>query len=157
MPRQLQGYEAFIRRLQQEWREAEQATLPELVERTSAYLEAAGELTKDELALIREYVHHDLQAFLDAPGGYRDSAFFQALQHSIWAGLLELCDRTRIEWLATTDELARKGVYQAGERVAFGQLVCEQCGQTHTVLHPERILPCIQCGGTHFRREPLAP
>lgn len=158
MPRQQQAYEAFIRRLQEEWANADPgASLSSLLVRTQAYLEAAGELTRDEWALIREYVRRDLRDFEDAPGGYRDSAFYQALQTSIWAWLLELTDRTQVEWIAVLDEVQHKGLYHAGERMGLGTLVCEQCGFRRLVLHPERIATCIECGGAHFHREPLAP
>ena len=73
MPKQQKGYEAFIERLKAEWRAAEpEANLSKLLERTQAYLEAAGELTRDELALIAEYVREDLREFEEAPGGYKD-------------------------------------------------------------------------------------
>ncbi|MFC3912062.1 hypothetical protein ACFOSS_01090 [Pseudaeromonas sharmana] len=158
MPRQQQAYEVFIQRLKQEWQDADPgASLQSLLEKTQAYLEAAGELTRDEWALIREYVRRDLQDFDQAPGGYRDSAFYQALQTSVWGWLLELTDRTQVEWISVLDEVQHKGVFLAGERMGLGVLVCEQCGYRREVLHPERIVSCIQCGGTRFHREPLAP
>lgn len=158
MPKQQQGYEAFIARLQAEWQAAEPGvSLTHLIERTQAYLAAAEALTKDELALIAQYVKEDLREFEEAPGGYRDSAFYQALQESIWGWLLELTDRTQVEWRVVLDEVQRKGLYKAGDRMALGVLVCNQCGHRRLVLHPERIVSCIECGGELFSREALAP
>ena len=158
MSKQQQGYEAFIERLKAEWQAAEPGeSLNRLIERTQAYLIAAETLTKDELALIAEYVKEDLREFEEAPGGYKDSAFYNALQESIWGWLLELTDRTQLEWIAVLDEVQHKGLYHAGERMGLGTLVCEQCGFRRLVLHPERIATCIECGGAHFHREPLAP
>lgn len=158
MPKELRGYAAFIERLRAEWRAAEpEANLSKLLERTQAYLEAAGELTRDELALIAEYVREDLREFEEAPGGYKDSAFYNALQESIWGWLLELTDRTQVEWQAVLDEVQHKGVYKVGDRMSLGVLVCNQCGHRRWVLHPERIVSCIECGGSEFSREALAP
>ena len=44
-----------------------------------------------------------------------------------------------------------------GRRMALGVLVCNQCGHRHLVLHPERIVSCIECGGEEFSREALTP
>ena len=158
MPKQLQGYEAFIERLKAEWQAAEPGeSLNRLIERTQAYLIAAETLTKDELALIAEYVKEDLREFEEAPGGYKDSAFYNALQESVWGWLLELTDRTQLEWRAVLEEVQHKGVYRVGDRMALGVLICNRCGHRHLVLHPERIVSCIECGGEEFSREALTP
>ena len=158
MPKQQQGYEAFIERLKAEWQAAEPGeSLNRLIERTQAYLVAAETLTKDELALIAQYVKEDLREFEEAPGGYKDSAFYNALQESIWGWLLELTDRTQLEWRAVLEEVRRKGLYRVGDRMALGVLVCNHCGHRHLVLHPERIVSCIECGGEEFSREALTP
>ncbi len=158
MSKQQQGYEAFIERLKAEWQAAEPGeSLNRLIERTQAYLIAAETLTKDELALIAEYVKEDLREFEEAPGGYKDSAFYNALQESIWGWLLELTDRTQLEWRAVLEEVRHKGLYRVGDRMALGVLVCNQCGHRHLVLHPERIVSCIECGGEEFSREALTP
>ena len=68
MPKQQQGYEAFIERLKAEWQAADPGeSLIQLIERTQAYLVAAETLTKDELALIAQYVKEDLREFEEAP------------------------------------------------------------------------------------------
>lgn len=158
MPREERGYQAFIERLKAEWEQAAPETgLAELIDQTQAYLAAAEELTRDELSLIAEYVRHDLREFDDAPGGYQDSAFYHALQESIWGSLLELTDRTQVEWQSLLDEVQHKGLYHAGELMGLGVLVCDGCGYRRLVLHPERLRSCIQCGGEHYHREPLEP
>ena len=98
-----------------------------------------------------------MREFEEAPGGYRDSAFYQALQESIWGWLLELTDRTQVEWRSVLDEVQHKGLYRVGDRMALGVLVCNQCGHRRLVLHPERIVSCIECSGEEFSREALAP
>ena len=111
MPKQQQGYEAFIERLKAEWQAADPGeTLIQLIERTQAYLVAAETLTKDELALIAQYVKEDLREFEEAPGGYKDSAFYNALQESVWGWLLVLSDRTQLARRAVLEEGQHKGM-----------------------------------------------
>ncbi len=71
--------------------------------------------------------------------------------------MLELTDRTQLEWRAVLEEVQHKGSYRVGDRMALGVLVCNQCGHRHLVLHPERIVSCIECGGEEFSREALTP
>lgn len=154
------AYETFILRLKQEIHDTETVQsqrLDELIEQTQAYLEAAGELTQDEWALIAQYVREDLQQFEQAPGGYADSAFYQSLKESIWGWLLDLSDRSQLQWVEMLADIRHKGHYQVGDRVGLGIVVCERCGYRRVVLHPEKLSSCIQCEGTHFRREPLTP
>ena len=156
MSKELKGYEAFIQRLKEEWQTAAPGeTVNQLVERTRAYIAAAGELTQDELALIAEAVREDLQEFREAPGGYRDSAFYHALQESIWSWLLELTDRTQIELLTVQQGWRNQGRYQAGEKMGLGLLVCDACGHKRQVMHPEHIPACSKCGTERFHRQPL--
>ncbi len=163
MPKAQKGYEDFIKQLRQEWHDWQEgepyseARLSQFIQRTEAYLEAAGDLTRDEIALISQYVRRDLSQFADAPGGYKDSAFYAALKESIWGGLLELTDRSQLEWQELLADVSHKGIYRAGDMMGLGVLVCEQCGHRRNVLHPEKLTPCVQCGGESFTREPLAP
>ena len=59
MDKRRQGYEAFIAQLKKQWEETEAfqgERLNRMIAKVQAYLEAAGDLTQDELALIAEYV-----------------------------------------------------------------------------------------------------
>ena len=110
MSRVEKGYAAYIQRLKEEWQAAEPGEpLNRLLANTVGYLEAASELTRDELALVSEAVRRDLHALAAARGGYRDSAFFNALKESVWSWLLELADRPELEWQSVQDELRHPG------------------------------------------------
>ncbi|MFB2830443.1 hypothetical protein ACE1BS_12665, partial [Aeromonas jandaei] len=39
----------------------------------------------------------------------------------------------------------------------LGVMVCDQCGWRHTVLHPEQLDTCPECGCAEYHREPLSP
>ncbi|MGL5226281.1 MAG: zinc ribbon-containing protein, partial [Aeromonas sp.] len=54
MDKRQKGYEAFIAELHKQWQEAEQhqgVHINKLIAKVQAYLEAASDLTQDELAL----------------------------------------------------------------------------------------------------------
>lgn len=62
MDKRQKGYEAFIAELQKQWQETEEfqgERLNRMIAKVQAYLEAASDLTQDELALIAEYVKRD--------------------------------------------------------------------------------------------------
>ncbi len=132
MDKRRQGYEAFIAQLKKQWEETEAfqgERLNRMIAKVQAYLEAAGDLTQDELAL-------------------KDTA---------WSWLADVTDRTQVEWQELADELEHKGVYRAGDWVGLGVLVCDHCEWRHTVLHPEQLGTCPECGADEYHREPLSP
>jgi len=138
MDKRRQGYEAFIAQLKKQWEETEAfqgERLNRMIAKVQAYLEAAGDLTQDELALI---------AVL-------------ALKDTAWSWLADVTDRTQVEWQELADELEHKGVYRAGDWVGLGVLVCDHCEWRHTVLHPEQLGTCPECGADEYHREPLSP
>ncbi|MGL5030032.1 MAG: zinc ribbon-containing protein [Aeromonas sp.] len=168
MDKRQKGYEAFIAELHKQWQEAEQhqgVHINKLIAKVQAYLEAASDLTQDELALIAEYVKRDLgnydegrpekSAGSDEP--IEESAFMLALKDTAWSWLADVTDRSQVEWRELTIDLKHKGIYKAGDWVGLGILVCEQCGWRHTVLHPQQLDTCPECGGREYHREPLTP
>ena len=75
MDKRQKGYEAFIAELQKQWQETEEfqgERLNRMIAKVQAYLEAASDLTQDELALIAEYVKRDLGNYDE--GRHDDSA-----------------------------------------------------------------------------------
>lgn len=162
MDKRQKGYEAFIAELQKQWQETEQfrgERLNRMIAKVQAYLEAAGDLTRDELALIAEYVKRDLGNYDEGRKDEQveESAFMLALKDTAWSRLADVTDRTRVEWQELADELEHKGVYRAGDWVGLGVLVCDHCEWRHTVLHPEQLGTCPECGADEYHREPLSP
>ncbi len=162
MDKRRQGYEAFIAQLRKQWEETEEfqgERLNRMIARVQAYMEAAGDLTKDELALIAEYVKRDLGNYDEGRKDEQveESAFMLALKDTAWSWLADVTDRTQVEWQELADELEHKGVYRAGDWVGLGVLVCDHCEWRHTVLHPEQLGTCPECGADEYHREPLSP
>ncbi|KLV06681.1 MULTISPECIES: zinc ribbon-containing protein [Photobacterium] len=128
---------------------------------TEKYRQAASDMTKDELALISAYLKRDLQEFgqnvEESPAPFSESPFYQVVKETIWEGLAEVTDKTQIEWREVMDDIKHQGVYEAGEIVGLGNLVCEQCGHKELITHVKEISPCLKCGHTRFTRQPLSP
>lgn len=160
MDKRQKGYEAFIAQLRKQWEETEEfqgERLNRMIDRVQAYLEAAGDLTKDELALIAEYVKRDLGNYDEGKSEAPESAFMLALKDTAWSWLADVTDRAQVEWQELADELEHKGIYRAGDWVGLGVLVCDSCEWRHTVLHPEQLGTCPECGANEYHREPLSP
>ena len=160
MDKRQKGYEAFIAQLRKHWEETEEfqgERLNRMIARVQAYMEAAGDLTKDELALIAEYVKRDLGNYDEGKQEVPESAFMLALKDTAWSWLADVTDRAQVEWQELADELEHKGVYRAGDWVGLGVLVCDHCEWRHTVLHPEQLGTCPECGADEYHREPLSP
>lgn len=128
---------------------------------TEQYRQAASDMTKDELALISAYLKRDLQEFglnvKESPAPFSDSPFYRVVKETIWEGLAEVTDKTQIEWREVMDDLKHRGVYEAGEIIGLGNLVCEKCGHEELITHVKKISPCLKCGHTRFTRKPLSP
>ena len=118
---------------------------------------AAGDLTQDELALIAEYVKRDLGNYDESRAEVPESAFMLALKDTVWSWLADVTDRAQVEWSERAVELEHKGVYRAGDWVGLGVLVCDHCEWRHTVLHPQQLGTCPECGANEYHREPLSP
>ncbi|MBP0602220.1 MULTISPECIES: zinc ribbon-containing protein [Aeromonas] len=160
MDKRQKGYEAFIAQLRKQWEETEEfqgERLNRMIARVQAYMEAAGDLTKDELALIAEYVKRDLGNYDEGKQEVPESAFMLALKDTAWSWLADVTDRAQVEWQELADELEHKGIYRAGDWVGLGVLVCDHCEWRHTVLHPEQLGTCPECGADEYHREPLSP
>ena len=160
MDKRQKGYEAFIAQLKKQWEETEEfqgERLNRMIDKVQAYLEAAGDLTQDELALIAEYVKRDLGNYDEGRAEAPESAFMLALKDTAWSWLADVTDRAQVEWSELADELEHKGIYRAGDWVGLGVLVCDHCEWRHTVLHPERLGTCPECGANEYHREPLSP
>ena len=154
------GYELFMSHVRAFWSEKGAPTRENLkhwLKDVEEFVEAAEDITKDELALTSAYVNEELAEFLDAPGGYQDSAFFNALQNTAWEWLLAVSDRTQIEQIAVEDDLHHADGYKVGEWMAPGQKICKQCGHRETLTHSVMLTPCLHCSGEHYQRQPLLP
>ncbi len=156
MPNRKTGYDAMLKDVVATLKNSPQE-LSHVVEQSTKVIAAANDLTKDELALISAYVKSDLKAFADSYEESKSGPFYLTLANSIWQGLLDITDRTKVEWMELAADLEHQGLYQTGDMIGLGILVCEQCGHKTQYSHPTEITACSECGNHHFSRLPLKP
>ncbi len=156
MPNRKTGYEAMLENVVETLKKSPQE-LGHVVEQSGRVVDAANDLTKDELALISAYLKSDLKEFAERYEQSKSGPFYLTLTNSIWQGLLDITDRTKLEWLELSSDLEHQGLYQTGEIIGLGILVCEQCGHKTEYNHPTEIASCSQCGNHYFSRQSLKP
>lgn len=147
-------YESFlenvINSLKQSPKELEHA-----IDTSEQVMKAASEMTKDEMALIREYVKADIQEFAQSYEESKSGPFYLTIANTIWEGLAEISDKTALEWQAVLTDVEHQGIYQCGDMIALGTLVCEKCGHRMSYNHPGPVIACSECGHDTFTRRPL--
>ncbi|MDO6500846.1 zinc ribbon-containing protein [Photobacterium sanguinicancri] len=160
MAKQKAEYEALLEKVTEALKHSPEE-LQQWVETTEKYRQAASDMTKDELALISAYLKRDLAEFgqnvEESSEPFDESPFYQAVSETIWSGLAEITDKTQLEWREVMGDIQHQGVYQAGEIIGLGNLVCEHCGHHQMYTHVKRLEPCVRCGHEQFTRQPLAP
>ena len=138
--------------------EAGERDIDQLVAEAQEALHARGELTHTEITQITQAVKRDLEEFArNYNDASEDGVFLRVIQQSIWKELADITDRTRLEWQGVFQDLNHHGVYQSGEVVGLGNLVCEKCHFTRGIYTPETLNRCPECGHDQFQRQPFDP
>lgn len=156
MPKQKTGYEALLEEVVETLKKSPEE-VEHILDTSGKVVAAANDLTKDELALISAYIKSDLKEFADSYEEEKSGPFYLMITNSIWQGLLDITDRTKVEWVELFQDLEHQGLYKAGEMIGLGVLVCDSCGHKVDYNHPTEIVPCTRCGGKAFTRQPLKP
>ncbi|USD64655.1 zinc ribbon-containing protein [Vibrio sp. SCSIO 43136] len=157
MPERKVGYEAKLDEVVETLKHSPEE-LNNVLNTSAEVVNAASDMTKDEMALVSAYVRSDLKEFADTYQKDRDrSPFYLMVSNSIWEGLLEITDRTQVEWRELFMDLDHKGLYQAGDIIGLGYLVCDKCTHKSYYNHPTIIEPCKECGHDGFTRLALKP
>ena len=132
-----------------------------LVENARQRLLATGELTRSEVEGVLRAVRRDLEEFARSYGeneeDLNDSVFMRVIRQSVWKELADITDKSQLEWREVFQDLNHHGVYQSGEVVGLGNLVCEKCHFTRAIYKPETLTRCAECGHDQFQRQPFAP
>ncbi len=76
-----------------------------VLETSGRVVDAANDMTKDELSLISAYVKSDLREFSESYEEGKSSPFYLMIADSIWQGLLDITDRTKVEWVELFEDL----------------------------------------------------
>ncbi|MFU9136246.1 zinc ribbon-containing protein [Erwinia tasmaniensis] len=132
-----------------------------LVESGRQRMVSRGELTPAQIDDVTRAVRRDLQEFARSYTENKrdsgDSVFMRVIRESVWKELADITDKSQLEWREVFQDLNHHGVYQSGEVVGLGNLVCEQCHFTRAIYTPEALTRCPECGHDRFNREPFEP
>lgn len=132
-----------------------------LVASAEQRLNAAGDMTRTEIAQLTQAVRRDLEEFARSYGenqeDFTDSVFMRVIKESLWQELADITDKTQLEWREVFQDLNHHGVYHSGEVVGLGNLVCEKCHYHLAVYTPDVLPLCPKCGHDQFQRRPFEP
>ncbi|MFA0084370.1 hypothetical protein BCU70_14355 [Vibrio sp. 10N.286.49.C2] len=156
MPKRKTSYEEMIEDVVDNLKHSPEE-VQHVLEKSGSVIEAANDMTKDEMALISAYINSDLKEFADNYEESKSGPFYLMVANSVWQGLLDITDKTRVEWVELFQDLEHQGVYNTGEMIGLGVLVCEECGHRSEYNHPTVIINCVQCGNDSFSRRALKP
>ena len=132
-----------------------------LVESARQRMNNRGELTRSQIDDVTRAVRRDLEEFArsytENQADSSDSVFMRVIRESVWKELADITDKSQLEWREVFQDLNHHGVYQSGEVVGLGNLVCEQCQFTRAIYTPETLTRCAKCGNDQFQRHPFEP
>ncbi|GAB3014941.1 zinc ribbon-containing protein [Bowmanella dokdonensis] len=128
-------------------------TLMEIKRRARQYLQAAEDLSKEEMEALENTLTRDLDTFVAHWQRDADrSPWWQATKDKLWSLLADASDKSQLAMSESMRDVQHQGIYKAGEQVALGELECTRCHNRHQVLHVETIQPCLECGHNRFSR-----
>lgn len=155
-----QYYRELVATLTERLRHGER-DIDALVEQARLRVKETGELTKTEMEELTRAVRRDLEEFAmsysESQNESNDSVFMRVIKESIWQELADITDKTQLEWREVFQDLNHHGVYNSGEVVGLGNLVCERCHYHLAVYTPEVLSVCPKCGHDQFQRRPFEP
>ncbi|WP_261816853.1 zinc ribbon-containing protein [Vibrio gallicus] len=156
MPKRQSGYEELLSNVVDTLKQSPEE-INNVIATSEEVVQAANDMTKDEIALVSAYVKSDLQEFASSFEKSKSGPFYTMISNTIWQSLLDITDRSKVEWVEFFQDLEHQGVYKAGEIIGLGSLVCEKCGHKTLYNHATEIVPCSACGHDEFTRQSLKP
>lgn len=155
-----QHYQQLIASLSERLTQGER-DIDGMVERARQQLMLNSDLSRSEVNEVTRAVRRDLEEFArsyyETAGDPTDSVFMRVIRESVWKELADITDKSQLEWREVFQDLNHHGVYQSGEVVGLGNLVCEKCHFTRAIYTPETLTLCPECGHDHFQRQAFAP
>lgn len=133
-------------------------TLQQLIEETLEKGSELGELTREEIDAVSNYLQRDLEAagsYLAETGEdlgrwfHMEEALIEDRIRELFA---KMADPTRIALEKLDAEARAAQPYHQGEVIGMGKLECIECGETLQFSETSVIPDCPKCGATEFRR-----
>ena len=155
-------YHHLIEHMKSEYQKDHSLTAKDLyqsVAQGKQFLRLKNISNEKELDLVAEFLKRDIAEFIQQQHA-QDLAISPtliAIENTLWHWLGEISDRSQVEWHELAKDLNRDGVYNAGEIVSQGRMICEKCGHSIDIEFPSLISSCPECEGREFLRLPLNP
>ncbi|MFT5677304.1 MAG: hypothetical protein ACI808_003256 [Paraglaciecola sp.] len=128
-------------------------TIYEIIDQGKAYLHAAEDLSLEEIRTLENYLLRDVKAAMQHLREDADNSLWWAnTKDNLWQLIASMSDRNKLEYFEMQEDVSHQGIYQVGELVAIGELICIECGHKHQVSGVQRIQPCVECSGQAFSR-----
>jgi len=141
-----------------EMKEIQKPRINELVNQAKAYAKTAEGMTEEKLNQFVDNLMYDLHDFYQLnQAEIKHSIYLDLLNERMWASLAHLTDKSQVEWAELVDDFEHDGIYNIGDTIGFGELVCQQCNEKTHIMHASEVVVCVKCGGDTFTRLPLDP
>lgn len=148
MSEPVRRYQAWLEQLEatlQHINDRPLESLVQLMDTVAAFAKASADLTAFESRLFVETFFRQQQS----------SELPSLWPEGLWQQLSEITDKTQVEWLELSADLAHQGIYLQGELVGMGEYHCLHCGHVQAHYHPGQLLECSQCQQVRFLRQGL--
>lgn len=141
-----------------EVKEQQKPHIDEFIKQAKLYAIAAENMSEEKLHQFTESLKYDLHDFYQLNREQaKSSVYLGLLNETLWDQLAQLTDKSQVEWAELIEDFEHDGVYKTGDFIGFGELQCEQCDETITIMHFSEINDCANCGASSFIRLPLKP
>lgn len=139
-------------------KETQKPHVDEFIKQAKLYANAAETMSEEKIHQFTENLKYDLRDFYQLNRSQaQHSVYIGLLKETLWDKLAKLTDKSQVEWAELVEDFEHDGVYHSGDFIGFGELQCEQCDETITIMHFSEISDCENCGGSSFMRLPLKP
>jgi len=130
----------------------------ELVEQAKVILKVAESIPEEKIAQFIHNFIYDLHEFYQQNQEQaKHSIYLGLMNESFWAILVNITDKSQVEWAELCEDFQRDGEYKKGDTIGFGQLCCRNCQKTRLISHLSIVDECLHCGHEHFIRQSLTP
>ena len=141
-----------------EIKEEQKPHINEFIKQAKLYANAAETMSEEKLHQFTENLKYDLHDFYQLNREQaKHSVYLGLLNEALWDQLAKLTDKSQVEWAELVDDFNHDGLYQTGDFIGFGELQCEECDETLTIIHFSEVGECAHCGSSSFVRLPLKP
>lgn len=130
----------------------------ELVEQAKVILKAAESIPEEKVKQFVSNFTYDLHEFYQQnQEEAKHSIYLGLMNESFWAILVNITDKSQVEWAELCEDFEHNGEYQKGDVIGFGQLCCQNCQKTRMISHLSTVDECLYCGHQLFTRQSLTP